>query len=53
VTAGPAAHWVATVRPVVDRPDIRRSTDLLVAALGHAIAAARFACRDLTDEEYF
>jgi hypothetical protein len=53
VTAGPAAHPVATVRPVVDRPDIRRSTDLLVAALGHAIAAARFACRDLTDEEYF
>jgi DinB superfamily len=38
---------------VSERPDIARSTDLLVAALGHAIVASRFACRDLTDEEYF
>jgi hypothetical protein len=36
---------------VTGRPDITRSRDLLVAAVGHAIAAARFACRDLTDEE--
>jgi hypothetical protein len=36
-----------------DRPDITRSTDLLVAVLGHAINASCFACRDLTDEEFF
>ena len=41
------------MRPVADRPDITHSTDLLVAVLGHAIKASRFACRDLTDEEYF
>jgi DinB superfamily len=35
------------------RPDITRSRDLLVAALGHAITASRFACRDLSDEEFF
>ena len=35
------------------RPDITRSRDLLVAAVGHSIAAARFACRDLTEEEFF
>ena len=44
---------LATVRPVADRPDITHSTDLLVAVLGHAIKASRFACRDLTDDEYF
>ena len=38
---------LATVRPVADRPDITHSTDLLVAVLGHAIKASRFACRDL------
>ncbi len=38
---------------MADRPDITRSTDLLVAVLGHAIKASRFACRDLTDDEYF
>jgi hypothetical protein len=38
---------------VTGRPDITRSRDLLVAAVGHAIAAARFACRDLTHEEFF
>jgi hypothetical protein len=38
---------------VPERPDITRSTDLLVTVLGHAIAASRFACRDLTDEEFF
>jgi hypothetical protein len=38
---------------VSERPDIAHSADLMVAALGHAIAASRFACRDLTDEEYF
>lgn len=36
-----------------ERPDITRSTDLLVTVLGHAIEASRFACRDLTDEEFF
>jgi hypothetical protein len=38
---------------VGDRPDIARSADLLVALLGHAIKAARFATRDLTDDDYF
>lgn len=38
---------------MAERPDITRSTDLLVTVLGHAIAASRFACRDLTDDEYF
>jgi hypothetical protein len=37
----------------VIRPDVTRSTDLLVVLLGHAIKASRFACRDLTDEEFF
>jgi hypothetical protein len=35
------------------RPDITRSTDLLVTLLGHAIAASRFACRELSDDEFF
>jgi hypothetical protein len=35
------------------RPDITRSADLLVAVLGHANRASRFACRDLTDDEFF
>jgi hypothetical protein len=38
---------------VSERPDITQSPDLLVAALGHAIAASRFACRALTDDEFF
>jgi len=38
---------------VRERPDISQSTDLLVTLLGHAIAASRFACQDLSDEEYF
>jgi hypothetical protein len=38
---------------VGDRPDITRSADLLVVLLGHAIKAARFASRDLSDDEYF
>ena len=36
-----------------NRPDLTRSADLLVAALGHAIKASQFACRELTDDEYF
>jgi DinB superfamily len=40
-------------RAVPDGPDIARSSDLLVAVLGHAIRATRFAVRDLTDQEFF
>ena len=45
--------WVGYGALVAGEPDITRSRDLLVAVLGHTIEASRFACRDLSDEEYY